>query len=320
MEPEQLTAIERYWRNRTAPLHLYDRDRGLINATADLLALVEALHHAWREGEQLRRRQPDMQPTAKGSLRSMAHLRISAFLSRGERSGGLVIFDKDGTLIDFHAMWGGWITTLARRLEAASSISVAPRLFHRVGFDSATGAVDPNGPLAIATMADLRAIAADVLRGAGLPAASAEAAAQAAWYIPDPVALARPLADLPRLFGALRARGQRIAIATTDDRAPTAATVAALGIASLVDGLACGDDGHALKPAPDAVLELCRQLGVAPAQATIIGDTVADLRMGRSAGVGRVIGVLSGVGTAELLAPYADVLLPSVAALMRDEF
>ena len=48
------------WRSRTAPVYLYDRDRGLINATADLLALVEALHHAWREGEQLRRRQPDM--------------------------------------------------------------------------------------------------------------------------------------------------------------------------------------------------------------------------------------------------------------------
>ena len=30
----------------------------------------------------------------------------------------LVIFDKDGTLIHFDAMWGGWVTELARRLEA----------------------------------------------------------------------------------------------------------------------------------------------------------------------------------------------------------
>src|SRR5215475_11014123 len=140
----------------------------------------------------------------------------------------LVVFDKDGTLIDFHAMWGGWITTLARRLEAASYISVAPRLFRAVGYDAATGAVDTNGPLAIATMADLRAVAADVLREAGLPADSAQAAIQFAWYIPDPAALAKPLADLPQLFGALRAHGQHIAIATTDDRAPTEATLAAL--------------------------------------------------------------------------------------------
>ena len=61
MEPGQLTTIERSWRNRPAPVYLYDRDRGLINATADVLALVEALHHAWREIEALRRQQPDKQ-------------------------------------------------------------------------------------------------------------------------------------------------------------------------------------------------------------------------------------------------------------------
>lgn len=63
MEPEQLTTIEHYWRNRPAPVYLYVRKRGLMNATADVLALVEALHHAWREGEELRCRLLDTQPT-----------------------------------------------------------------------------------------------------------------------------------------------------------------------------------------------------------------------------------------------------------------
>ena len=48
----------------------------------------------------------------------------------------------------------------------------------------------------------------------------------------------------------------------------------------------------------------------------MIGDTTADMRMGRAAGVGFNIGVLSGVGSAALLAPLADVLLPSVAQLL----
>ena len=38
--------------------------------------------------------------------------------------------------------------------------------------------------------------------------------------------------------------------------------------------------------------------------------------MGRAAGVGLTVGVLSGVGSADLLAPLADMLLPSVAGLM----
>ena len=42
MKPEQLLAIEHFWRNRPAPVYLYDRERGLINATTDVLALVEA--------------------------------------------------------------------------------------------------------------------------------------------------------------------------------------------------------------------------------------------------------------------------------------
>ena len=228
-----------------------------------------------------------------------------------------IVFDKDGTLIDFNAMWGDWITELARHLEAAAYISIAPQLFQAVGFDPVTGAVAPTGPLAIATMAEIRALADEVLRAAGLSPASAAAAIQAGWYIPDPVALARPLADLPALFGGLRARGICIAVATTDDRAPTLATLAALGVAPLVDALACGDDGRPIKPAPDAILALCHDLGITPAQAAMVGDTTADLRMGRAADVGLVVGVLSGVGSAELLTPLADVLLPSVAGLSR---
>jgi phosphoglycolate phosphatase len=227
-----------------------------------------------------------------------------------------IIFDKDGTLIDFNAMWGDWVIELARHLEAAAYITIAPQLFRAVGFDPVTGAVAPAGPLAVATMAEIRALADEVLRAAGLTPASAAAAIQAGWHIPDPVALARPLADLPALFGALRARGMRIAIATTDDRAPTLATLQALGVAPLVDALACGDDGRPIKPTPDAILALCQELEISPMQAAMVGDTTADLRMGRAAGVGLTIGVLSGIGSAELLAPLADVLLPSVAELM----
>ncbi len=240
----------------------------------------------------------------------MAYLRIPADF-RPE----LIIFDKDGTLIDFDFMWGGWIVALARRLEAAACLPVAAHLYQAVGYDSAAGRVAPGGPLAVATMAELREMAAETLRALGLPREQAQRATEQAWYSPDPVALARPLADLPRLLGALRARGLRIAIATTDDRAPTEATVAALGIAPLVDALACGDDGHPIKPAPDAVLLLCGKLGVDPARAMVVGDTLADLRMGRAAGASLVVGVLSGAGTDALLSPEADALLTSVADL-----
>ena len=86
----------------------------------------------------------------------------------------------------------------------------------------------------------------------------------------------------------------------------------------LLDAVVCADDGLPVKPAPDMVLAICDRVGVAPARTAVVGDSVADLAMGRAAGVGRCIGVLTGVGTADDLAPHADVTLASIADLLAD--
>ena len=230
----------------------------------------------------------------------------------------LIIFDKDGTLIDINTMWGSWVVELARRLETATGLTVAAPLFEALAFEPDSGTIHPNGPLSIAPAAEQRRLAGEVLRAAGLAAAEIEPALDRAWHVPDPVATARPLADLHRLFTILRSFGLRIAVATSDDRTPTEATLAGLGVAHLVDALACADDGLPLKPAPAKVLSLCDRLDIPPGKTVVVGDNVDDLRMGRAAGVGLAIGVLSGVSPASLLAPYADLILPTVQNLLWD--
>ncbi|MHB8459365.1 MAG: HAD family hydrolase [Candidatus Limnocylindrales bacterium] len=229
----------------------------------------------------------------------------------------LVVFDKDGTLIDFTAMWGGWAIGLAGRLEAATDRPVRGALCEAFGVDRVSGQVRPHGLLAATPMAVLRRVALDVLEGSGTTRSRATAALDEAWCPPDPVALAHPLADLGALFGALRNAGIRIGIATADDRGPTLRTLDALGIAGLVDAVVCADDGVAVKPAPDMIFELCRAVGVPAAETAIVGDTIADLQMGRAAGVRTCVGVLSGSGTADELRPMADLLIPSIAVLVR---
>lgn len=46
-------------------------------------------------------------------------------------------------------------------------------------------------------------------------------------------------------------------------------------------------------------------------QAIMVGDTVADLKMGRVAGLRASIGVLTGVGTRESLKEYTDYFVSS---------
>jgi HAD superfamily hydrolase (TIGR01509 family) len=228
----------------------------------------------------------------------------------------LVVFDKDGTIIEFGAMWSGWAVALAESLRTATGRPVQGALFAMLGYDPATGAISPHGGLAATPMARLRDRTSEILVDAGLDAAEAERALEEAWHAPDPVALARPIGDLPALFGRLRDDGRRVAVATSDDREPTERTLAALGIAGLVDAFVCADDGVAVKPAPEMLLHLCRILGVEPGRTAVVGDSPADLAMARAAGAGLTVGVLTGVGSRADLEPLADTVIASCEQLL----
>jgi phosphoglycolate phosphatase len=230
----------------------------------------------------------------------------------------LVVFDKDGTIIEFRAMWSGWAVALAEGLRAATGRSVEAPLYAMLGFDSATGSVLAGGGLAATPMARLRERTRDVLMALGLAPTEAERALSVVWHAPDPVTLARPLADLHALFGRLHDGGRRIAVATSDDRDPTERTLTALDVADAIDAIVCADDGVEVKPAPDMVLHLCATLGVTPERTAVVGDSPADLRMARAAGVGLSIGVLTGVGARIDLAPLADAVIDSVGELRVD--
>ena len=47
----------------------------------------------------------------------------------------------------------------------------------------------------------------------------------------------------------------------------------------------------------------------------MVGDSVVDLMMGRRAKAGLVVGVASGVTPRATLAPYADIVLDTVAEI-----
>jgi phosphoglycolate phosphatase len=228
----------------------------------------------------------------------------------------LVVFDKDGTLIDFHAMWGGWVRALADDLTRSTGQPMTASLFELLGVDRTTGLVHGHGLLAATPMTRIREVVVEAVTDRGLTAEAAESAVRSAWHPPDPVELAHPLADLGTLFGGLRARSIRIAVATSDNRAPSEATLAALGVGDWIASMRCADDGILVKPAPDPVLEICAELGVLPGRTAVVGDSPADLAMGRAAGAGLVVGVLTGVGDRAALEGRADVILDSIADLL----
>ncbi len=228
----------------------------------------------------------------------------------------LVIFDKDGTLINFHAMWGTWLTDIARKLEQATGQSFAASLFAVMDFNPKTGHIMPGGHLADSPMAELRQVTEQILQDMGVSPQISNSVMSSVWHPPDPVALAQPLADIPRLFNALRQYGASIAIATSDDHDPTEQLLTAWNVRTLVDTVICADDGYPIKPAPDVILAICEQLNISPTKTVMVGDNPADIQMGRAAGAGLTIGVLSGLSTRPNLEAESDIILASVAELV----
>jgi phosphoglycolate phosphatase len=144
-----------------------------------------------------------------------------------------VVFDKDGTLIDFDSLWGPRTVRWVEKLAAmAGQPDLARRSTPLLGFDPARQQVLPDGPLAIGSTADLYALAAAVLFRYGFgwhegrPLAQRAAATTMA-APPQPPKSGR-LATC-RSVHRLRRAGLQLAVATNDDRALTEATFSTSG-------------------------------------------------------------------------------------------
>jgi len=235
---------------------------------------------------------------------------------------GLVVFDKDGTLLDFETMWGRLTRDHVSAILSAlgEDGELAQELYRSVGYDWEHQRTLPRAPLATASVNQILTILANTLfRVRGLAWDQAESVVNTAWKQVEKKTplreITRPTADLTALLSSLRQAGVRVALVTTDHRDYTEAMLPLLGIEGLLDFMACGDDDLPLKPAPEALLAACQELGVAPTRTVVVGDSVPDLVMGSRAGVGLKVGVLTGVSDRNLLTPFADVILDSVGEI-----
>ena len=228
-----------------------------------------------------------------------------------------VVFDKDGTLVDFDRLWGPrtvrWVESLA---NLTGRPQLAAALYRALGYDSHSAAFVPDGPLAIATTNDVYALAAGVLFQHGFgwheswPLVTRAAANTLA--APPDAAEIRPRGDVAGTLRRLRAAGVLVGVATNDERAFTKAMLVQMGVAGEVSSMVCADDGLPPKPDPAGLRRLASELGTIPARLAMIGDSANDMLFGRNAGVAACIGVSGGAGDAQSLERFADVVVAGV--------
>jgi phosphoglycolate phosphatase len=236
----------------------------------------------------------------------------------------LVIFDKDGTLVDFRSLWVPVVQARARFIVDETGLDgpLEATLLRAFGYEPGSGRVDPRGPLALAPRAETMVIGATVCYGAGVPWEDAMGAVRRAYRradaAVDPARAARLCPGVEPALRRLREAGARLVVATTDTTAQAARGLGALGVAGLFEAILGADGVSASKPHPEMVHRLCDAAGVPPGDAVVVGDAIADMLMGREAGVALTVGVLTGVTDAADLGAHADVVVPSLADLVTD--
>jgi phosphonatase-like hydrolase len=138
----------------------------------------------------------------------------------------------------------------------------------------------------------------------------------------------RGAAEIPgaeALIRQLITAGVKVALTTGFAPVTRDAILRSLGWVDLVDIALSPVDAGRGRPAPDLVLAAALRAGVSAMSAVaVLGDTTSDIRSGRAAGAGLVVGVLSGShGRAQLVEAGADAviddvtLLPSLASVAQ---
>lgn len=221
-----------------------------------------------------------------------------------------ILFDKDGTLVDFDRTWGVAAHPVMHRMGGGDE-AVVRRLADAMHYEVEARRFRPTSPLIGGSPAEILAAWGGAL---GRSTDASLLAELNDLFAAETLAALMPVGDPRAVLDTLRDRGFALGLATNDGEASARAQLAALGLDGHMTFVAGYDSGHGGKPEPGMVLAFAAVLGVEPARVALVGDTTHDLRAARAAGA-VAVAVLSGPATRDALAPYADHVIDSVAEL-----
>ena len=209
-----------------------------------------------------------------------------------------VIFDKDGTLADGRAylMQLGW--ERSHRLDQWHP-GAGDRLRRAFGIDGHF--LDPFGLLAVGTHQENAIAAATYLAETGCSWQNALHHVQDIFHkadqaLPPKAAHTPPFPGIAALLEHLSEAGLKLAVLSSDSQENVTAFLEQHNLQHFFQGWMGAEPGKPNKPDPALVDDLCRQLGVPPAAAVMIGDTPGDLQMAMAAKMAGGIGVTWGWG------------------------
>ena len=221
-----------------------------------------------------------------------------------------VLFDKDGTLIDFDETWGPTTHAVIHALAAGDPALVRAQA-EVLHFSIDERRFLPTSPLIAGSSASYGRMWGEALGRTDFADLKREIDRLTAV---ESLKALTPIGVPAIALAALKTMGLRLGVATNDSEASARRQVTALGLDEAIEFIVGYDSGHGGKPEPGMVLAFARHLGVAPCEIAMVGDSLHDLDAARAAGA-LAVAVLSGPAERAVLAPRADYVVETIEAL-----
>lgn len=235
-----------------------------------------------------------------------------------------IIFDKDGTLFDYHTVWGPIIETYID--EILTSIDHWDEGQARKQFLRLVGIGDAQMHADGLLFATHKSIMFGRLflfcRKYRLPfrvlVKHLKKAFEDAHTLMKGSLLTNQPADVEKLFETLKEFGYRVGVVTSDTERSTEVCLEHLNIAKYVDFISTYDDDLAGKPNPEALRFFCRKYSLKPEEVIVVGDSPIDLRFASKGKAGYSIAVLTGSNDRKRLKRLANCVYKDINELLTD--
>jgi len=221
-----------------------------------------------------------------------------------------ILFDKDGTLIDFDATFAPATGRVLSDL-ANGDTTLAERMADAVGFDPQNGLIKPGSVLIAGSIEN---ISAALFALCGMTDQAALTTRIDALYINYSMETLVPFEDLVPTLDELADMGLPLGVATNDSHGAALAHLGKLNLIDRFDYIVGYDSGFGEKPGPGMVTAFAEQLDIPPSALIMVGDSPHDCMAARAAGA-VAVAITNGGANSEILAPHADHLLPRLGAL-----
>lgn len=220
-----------------------------------------------------------------------------------------ILFDKDGTLLQFTE---GWVDSIVGFLENKILDDNKKReVFREIGIRE-DGGVEENSILSSETAMDLAIIFSKYL-DEELDEIYRELDDHLLNYLKENNKFIRETCDLRSLFEALRERGILIGIFTSDNYRQAKYSMDYLGLDSFIDFYAAADI-YKKKPNKESLEVFKKKYSLEDQEIIIVGDSRVDMVFGEDT---VKVGVLCGTGSREMLAKYTDNIVDDPSQVLK---